>query len=170
MRNDFFVFLNKYNLYDKGVYSYCNEHALRFDYYNEDFFRGSIGCTYMVDKYGILNEIIPFIPNLVDDITTLINIHEYVHVLSCYDKLNQHFKLPKSNEILPIFYENLYISECNSARLKRFKQKLDELALSSNDDNYLMSLKVQDELISNYNNDSFSDLNYKAKSLLKKYH
>ena len=75
MKNSFFTFLLKHNVYDDKVYKYYLNNSDNFDYYNEDMFRNYIGCNFVMDKYGILRQIRPFVPYAVDDITTLINIY-----------------------------------------------------------------------------------------------
>lgn len=170
MNNKFFEFLHNHNIYDDKVYKYYLNNANNFDYYNEDMFRSYIGCSFITSKNKILKQIIPIVPYPVDDITTLINIHEYVHTLGCYDKINKRFKSSVSDEILPIFYEKLFVLENNNTKLNNYEEFLDNAALESNDEKYLLGVKVSKYLLDDYNYDEFNKLNKKIKKLSKKYY
>lgn len=169
MKNKFFEFINNHNIYDKDIYEYYINHSDRFDYYYEDFLRSGIRCNYLVNKFGILKEIRPFVPYIVDDKTTLANIHEYVHTLSTYNMLNKRFKLKDDCEILPIFYEKLFVLENNNDNLKRYEEFLDKAALESNDKKYLIAVKMFDELLNTYDYNNITDMKKKTKKLIKKY-
>ena len=169
MINTFYNFINKHNIYDKNVYDYYLEHSDSFDYYNEDFLINWICCKYIFNRKGFLKEIRPFVPNVVDDKTALININQYVHTLLAYNYLNKKFKLNDDCEILPKFYEKLYVLENNNKGLIEYEKFLDKAALESNDKRYIMAVKMFDELFNNYHNNGINDMKMKTKSLIKKY-
>ena len=170
MNNAFFEFLRSHNIYNDKVYKYYLNNSNYFDYYNEDVFRNYIGCSFITNKNNILKQIIPVVPYLVDDITTLINIHEYVHTLCAYDKLNKKFEMSITDEILPIFYEKLFVLESNNSKLDDYEKKLDNMALKSNDKKYLLALKMSKSLLCIYNYDEFNKMTVKTKKLTKKYY
>ena len=169
MKNIFYEFINMHNIYNKKVYDYYIKHSDSFDYYNEDFLRNFIRCNYFINSFGILKEIRPYVPNIVDDKTTLVNIHEYVHTLLTYDMLNKRFKLDDDCEILPIFYEKLFVLESDNEGLIEYEEFLDKAALESNEKRYIMAVKMFDELFNNYHNNGINDMKIKTKSLIKNY-
>lgn len=170
MINTFFKFINEHNIYDKNVYDYYIKHSDSFDYYNEDFYIPFIRCNYYyINSSGILKEIRPFVPNVVDDKTTLINIHEYVHTLLAYDYLNKKFKLNDDCEILPKFYEKLYVLESNNNSLIEYEEFLDKAALESNDKKYIMAVNMFNELLNTYDYNKINDMIKKTKRLIKNY-
>ena len=169
MKNIFYEFINMHNIYDKNVYDYYIKHSDRFDYYNEDFLRNGIRCNYFVDSSGILKEIRPFVPNIVDDETTLVNIHEYVHTLLAYDMLNKRFKLDDDCEILPIFYEKLFVLESDNEGLNRYEEFLDRAVLEGNDKKYLMAVNMFSELLNTYDYNQINEMKKRTKRLIKKY-
>ena len=170
MINKFFEFLHIHNIYFEEVYKYYLNHSCNFDYYNEDYFRGLISCNFNMDKNGILKEIITFVPRQVDDITTLINIHEYVHTLCAYDSLNKKFILKDDCEILSIFYEKLFVLEQNNPKLNEFERMLNAAALESDNIKYIKATKIANKLLDSYDHDTFKTLKNKIKKLDKKYY
>ncbi len=170
MTNNFFEFLHHHNIYDDKTYKYYLNNANNFDYYNEDMFRNYIGCSFVTNKNNILKQIVPVVPYLVDDITTLINIHEYVHTLNVYERLNKKFKTSIYDEILPIFYEKLFVLENSNPKLNNYERFLDKIAADNDDEKYLLGIKVSNDLLNNYNNDNFNKMSIKAKKLSKKYY
>ncbi len=170
MKNIFYEFINEHNIYDKNVYDYYIKHSDSFDYYNEDFYIPFIRCDYYyINSSRILKEIRPFVPNVVDDKTALININQYVHTLLAYNYLNKKFKLNDDCEILPKFYEKLYVLESNNKGLIEYEKFLDKAALESNEKRYIMAVKMFDELFNNYHNNGINDMKMKTKSLIKNY-
>ena len=170
MNNKFFEFLHTHNIYDEEVYKYFLNHSDNFDYYNEDFYRCYIGCNYIKDRNDILKEIRPCVPRRVDDITTMINIHEYVHTLCAYSRLNRKFKLDDNCEILPIFYEKLFILECNNPQLNAYENVLDSAALGSSDIRYIKATKISNELLDSYEYDEFKLVSKNMNKLNRKYY
>lgn len=169
MLNKFFIFIYDNGIYDQEVYKYFFNNAIQFDYYEEDMLRNNIGCNLVIDKKNdILIDVIPFIPRMVDDITTLINIHEYVHTLCLYKNLNKKYKDSVILEVLPMYYEKLFAMEHDSDILRSYEAKLDDITLNSNDKKYLSALKICYQLLDgNKKNNSFKKINRIAKNLSK---
>ena len=169
IHNEFVLFLKKYNIYDEEIYRYYLENANRFDYYNDDFLRNFIGCSLIIDnKHNGLKQIIPTVPYPVDDVTTLINIHEYVHLFSIYNKLGKKYKKDISEEVLPIFYEKLFVLENGNSNLNNYEKQLDEIALKENDERYLLALKISQYLLDSLNVFTFNELVKVVKKVRKK--
>ena len=169
MINTFYNFINEHNIYDKNVYDYYLEHSDNFDYYNEEFLINWICCKLIFNCKGFLKEIRPFVPNVVDDKTALININQYVHTLLTYNYLNKKFKLNDDCEILPKFYEKLYVLESNNNSLIEYEEFLDMAALESNDKKYLLAVNMFNELLNTYDYNKINDMIKKTKRLIKKY-
>lgn len=167
MQNLFFEFIHKHGIYDEKVFKYYLDNAYTFDYYNEEFLIPAIGCTLII-KNKILKEITPIIPNEVDEITSLINVHEYVHTLCLYSRLNKRWKKEAYDEVLPIFYEKLFIKEYGNTNLENYGNILDNAAIKDGNKEYITSIKVCDELLSNYKHDGIDCISKKAKKLYKK--
>ena len=167
MKNVFYEFLHSHNIFDEMVYDYYLSHSFKFDYYNDDYLLNFIGCNYVVDKNNILREINSVVPNIVDDVTTLINIHEYVHTLCSYKYLNKKFKLSNYCEVLPIFYEKLYVMELNNDKLNKYEEFLDQSVIRNSDDRYNLALNLFDKLLLNYDYDKIGVMNSKTKKLSK---
>lgn len=170
MLNKFFIFIYDNGIYDQEVYKYYLNNAFIFDYYEQNMFKSSIGCSLIIDKdTDILLGIKPIVPAMVDDITTLINIIEYVHTLCLYNKINKKYKDSVTSEVLPMYYENLFVMENESKELQKFKADLDKAALNSNDEKDLIALKLSYKLLDERkNNDNFKKVNKKVKKLSKR--
>lgn len=163
-------FLKKHNIYSKEILEYIRRNSIHFDYLEEEK-RAFIGCFYLQNKKEILQKIHVCIPYIDSDITTLINIHEYIHVLSLYPYLNKKMKLTKQEEILPIFYELLYYLDNTSQYLQDEITKLNNQILASGQIEYNIALKCRQELLQYYKKEqpTFKKLQKKAKRLSIKY-
>ena len=86
-------FLKKYNLYDKEVFDFIKDKTVYVDYMNTDS-ENFIGVYPIVDKDNIVRDLRMCVPNIVDDISISMNIHEYVHLIKMYC---QYSTLPDHN-------------------------------------------------------------------------
>lgn len=163
----FITFLKEHNLYEEQMYKYWYDNSIRFDYLEEEA-RDFISTYYKFNKGKLVKiwSIVPFVDN---DITTLINIHEYVHFYLIYDRLGKKCKINKDCEVLPIFFEKIYVNENESPELLNYYDYLNEVIEKNVDDKYKLALELMDDLVNYYNNQSINDLNSKVKRLVFKY-
>ena len=105
-------FLKKYNLYDKEVFDFIKDKTVYVDYMNTDS-ENFIGVYPIVDKDNIVRDLRMCVPNIVDDISISMNIHEYVHLIKMYSNLNKEYVEDKYKELLPVMYELLFLKSIN---------------------------------------------------------
>ncbi len=152
MENEFYLryirFLKEHSLYKEEVFQYIYNQALLFDYYLEEEGRNFIGCFCIYNK-KYLSKINIFVPYIVDSKTVLVNIHEYVHAFLLYSKLGTKYKVSIDQEVLPIFFEKVYMLEYPSLELTEYKKYLNQL-IKENDLEYHIALELQDELLKKY--------------------
>lgn len=156
-------FFKRHNMYEKIMFDYLQYNTIMIDYRDEDE-KEFIGCFY-VFLNGKLHKINLVLPYLMDDITTLINIHEITHGIYMYRYLDKKVTIKEDIEVLPMLYERIYINESNNKELLALANDLDKKI--RHEDIYLLGLKLRDELLRIYNYD-FEDINKKAKKLVKK--
>ena len=84
----FINFLKEHNLYDENAMEYLHQNGIFFDY-SEEKDRDFIGCRFATNKRKILKCIILCVPNIRDEKTLIINIHEYTHALLYYKYLGK---------------------------------------------------------------------------------
>ena len=160
-------FFKRHNLYDKEVFDYLSKNSTMIDYKDEDQ-RAMIGCFYILNRREILERLQINIPYVYDDITALINVHELVHGIENYKKLGKRFKKEMTVEVLPILYERLFILENPSEKLNKYGEYLDNIIEKSSEKEYVVALRVRDELIKNYNY-NMSKMQKMSKKLVRKY-
>lgn len=155
MPNDFDLkfldFLKRHSLYDEKVLKYVNEQAIDSDINEHDFLLGS--CHIFVNnKTGKLEQIIPCMPNLMDDYSVMIAIYTYINALllmpmigkSYDDNLFLHY-------FLPLFYKKIYILENPTSELLVYEDKMRERLVKYSPDKFKFIFDLIDELTSNYN-------------------
>lgn len=150
MANEFYYekflsFLRNHNLYNENILNYWKKNQLSFDYRDEEK-RGLIGCYYLQEKNRIRG-IKLIIPYIVDDKTILINIHEYIHLVLVYPHLNKKYQLGKDIEILPIYYEKIFIKENKTKELEEYEKYLDDIILKNDQEEYLIALNYSKQLL-----------------------
>jgi len=111
MQEKYINFLKEVNIYDEKAINYLKDKTRILDYSEES--KDFIGTYPQVDKNNILKDIKMCVPKITNDITLSINIHEYVHALLLYKNLNKEYKEDKYPELLPVFYELVYLKENN---------------------------------------------------------
>lgn len=172
MNNPYISFVNfliKHNIYDDEAFTYIRNNTTYFDYRDEDK-RPSIGYYYFTDGLKItrIELCVPFIR---DEITTIINVHEYIHGFSLYKKIGKRFKLENDSEVLPLLYEKIYLSENPNEQLEIFIKHLNSQITENSPLVYKIALSVQQELLEYYQekNPNFTKLERKAKVLARRY-
>lgn len=167
--NKFINFFDSHNLYNKKIFDEIWERCSFFDYL-EDEYRDFIGVYYIFDKNKKLldfNLIVPFIDSKK---TLLINIHEFVHAIYAYYNLGKKFILDDSSEASSLFFENIYVLENYDEEINKFFNSLNRDRINSNEDRYILGLKIADELLKKYNKDvNLNTLSKKSKILMKKH-
>lgn len=163
----FIDFFKRHNLYDEKIFNYLRENSVMFDYRDEDS-RPFIGCYYTYSKDDKLKKISLCVPFIDDDITILINIHEYIHGILMYNKIGYKYKAGIDCEVLPMLYERIFVEETQNEKLKEYLKYLNKNILESSNPEYQLALNVQDELLEEYNkNKKIKTLNKKIKKLTK---
>lgn len=169
MYTEFITFFQKHNLYSEDAFRYLRENSTLFDYRDEDN-RDFIGCYCVNDDRKMLKEIMLIVPFFDSRVTVSINIHEYIHGLIAYNKLNKKYKIGIDCEVLPMLYEKIYFLEHPCRELEEHEKKTKEIIFNANIQRYIIALKCQEELLSYYQKgSSFHDLNRKAKKLSARY-
>lgn len=167
---EFINFFKKHNLYSEEAFKYLIKNTIYFDYREEDK-RPYIGYHYLTDKNSILKEIKLYLPYISDYKTLLINIHEYIHALHLYRRLEKKYKKELDSEILPMLYEKIYLLENPNEILEEFLKYLNTLITENSPQEYKIALLVQEELLKYYieKKPSFEKLQRKARKLTRKY-
>jgi len=160
------LFFKKHNLYNKEMFDYLSKNTTIIDYEYEEQ-RIFIGCFYTFDKNGILKSIHLVLPYQYDEITTLICIHELIHGIELYKKLNKKAKITNDCEVLPILYEKIYVEEIKTKKIYEYQQYLDNL-ISKDSEKYYIALSIRDELYKEYNYD-MKKIKKKSIKLIKKH-
>lgn len=164
----FITFLKKHNLYNQEALKYLYNNGIFFDY-NEEEYRCFIGCYYIFKK-NKLQKIQIISPYIKDEKTLLINIHEFTHGLLLYKYLNKKITIEKDSEILPMLYERIYLKEHYTKEAKQYIDELNNNITSNSKIEYILSLRVQEEMLSyQEKEDNPLKLQKKAKRLIKKY-
>ena len=159
-------FLKKYNLYNEEIIKYIRRNSTPIDYLEEEL-RCLIGCYYTYDKNKRLKKINITVPYFKSEITTLINIHEYIHVYIAYPYLYKKYKITKEEEMLALLYEQLYYLDNQTPYLKEAIDILNRQILTSEKTEYKIALQYKQELLNYYTNEkpTFKKLQRKAKKL-----
>ena len=162
----FINFLKRHNLYNEKIFQYWENNRILFDI-KDDEKRDLIGCYYQYEN-DYLKKISLIVPYIVDDKTVLINIHEFIHLSQLYPRLRKKYKLDIDKEILPIFYEKLYISENRTKNLIEYEKYLNEIILKNNILEYVIALEISDILLNETYKDNIYKMEKKAKKLIRK--
>ena len=162
----YITFLKKHNIYNENIINHMNLYCTYFDYIDEEK-RDFIGCFYTEDKYNRINKIHAFIPHIDSDITLLINLHEYIHLVILHDHLGKKYKRDHDEEILPMFYELLYYTENPTKELEIQIKNLNNEIKENSPLQYKIALEKRKEIFKYYkkNNPSFKQLQEKLKNL-----
>ena len=166
--NKFINFLRQNNLYDVKSFSYWKKNRILFDYQEREK-RDLIGCFYQFNKNNILKEIKLIVPYLKNDKTVLINIHEFIHMLLLYPKLNKKCEIGIDKEILPIFYERLFIEQENTKELYEYYQYLNQYITNSNQLEYILAMNLSEQVKDIYPQRNIYILEKKVKRLVKQH-
>lgn len=169
--NEFIDFFKRHNLYDKVIFDYINSNSIKFDY-RDDEKRPFIGCYYICNKQNILQNIKLYVPFIDSPITTLINIHEYIHAIESYNKIGKIYQKENTEETLPILYELLYFEENPSKELEHHLIYLNSKINNDSKESYKIALSIKNELLKYYKeeNPNLTKLQRKAKQLSRKHH
>lgn len=165
----FIDFFKKHNLYDEKVFGYLRQNSIMFDYRDEDA-RIFMGCNWTIRDSNYLEKINLVLPFFDNDLTILINIHEYTHGIMSYKYLGKKLKIGNDMEMLPMLYERLYFLENPTSELVRYEEMYDKTISSDSEIKYILGLKYRDELIEKYNKGyDFNKLDKYAKKLARRY-
>ena len=166
--NDFINFFKKHNLYDEEIFNYIQKNRTLFDYRDEEQ-RIFIGCYYTCNKQGILQKIKLCVPFIDNQITLLINIHEYIHAIELYKNIGKKYEQKDTEETLPMLYEQLYYLENPNKELEIYLIELNKKITKKSSKSYQIALLIQEELLAYYQktNPTLKKLQTKVKKYLK---
>lgn len=123
MEEKFIEFLKKSELYNEDVLDYIEYRTTYVDY-KEKGAMDFVGC-YPILEDGMVKDIRLCVPNMVDDVSVSINIHEYVHLLRIYKSLGKKFVESEYEELLPIMYEFAFLEDVgNTEYLEKYKEDI----------------------------------------------
>ena len=162
----FIDFLIEHNIYNKEELDYYESNRIQFDYQDKEQ-RDFIGC-YCSLKDNILIKINIIVPFIDDDKTLLINIHEYIHFILFYPHLNKKCRIGIDKEVLPIYYERIFIEENKTKELEAYYKYLKYRIISNDDKAYLLALKVTDILLEKQKEENIYKMEKRVKKLSKK--
>ena len=167
---DFIKFFKRHNLYNEEIFNYLKNNSTLIDYLDTDA-RSSIGYHVFNQNNRLqsINLCVPFINN---QITILINIHEYLHGLILYQYLGKKYQIGPDTETLPILYESIYISENPTQQLQDYLNNINKAILRNDCPlQYKIAVAIQPELLDYYQKEkpSFKKLQAKSKKLVKKH-
>ena len=168
--NNFVNFFKKHNLYNEEMFKYIQKNTTHFDYRDEDQ-RAFIGCYYTYDKQRILKKIKVCVPFINNQITLLINIHEYIHAIELYKNIGKKYEQKDTEETLPMLYELLYYLENPNKELEAYLTELNKKITKKSSKAYQIALLIQEELLTYYQkkNPTFKQLQTKVKKISKSY-
>ena len=151
------------------MFDYFSKNAEMIDYKDEEQ-RMYIGCFCIIDKDNILKDIHLNIPYIYDEITMLISIHEIIHGIILYKKLNKKYKHDNTIESLSLLYEKIYMEETESKTLNSYQQELNSKINQENPNHkeYILALTIREELYQKYNYD-IKEMQKLSKKLIRKY-
>lgn len=123
MEEKFINFLKETELYNEEVLEYIKYRTTHVNYKQEgamDF----VGCFPIIED-DIVTDIWLCVPNIVDDISASINVHEYVHLLRVYKSLGKEFIESEYEELLPVMYEFAFLESIgNTEYLNKYKEDI----------------------------------------------
>ena len=111
MEEKFINFLQEMEIYNEKFLNYLKDKTLIVDLNEET--KSSIGTYPKIDENNILKDIHICVPKKTNDITISMNIHEYVEALLLFRNLNEEYKEEKQKDLMPTFYELVYLKENN---------------------------------------------------------
>lgn len=167
--NEFLNFFKKHGLYDKNIFQYIQENKVTFDYYDEE--RNHKTGYYPTIRNGILTDVTIYVPFINNKKTLLINIYVYMHAIQLCNKLGKKIENIDNNETLSMLYQKIYLQENPNQELEKYLLKQDEYTKENGKEKYKLALKVQNELLKYYNEESptFKQMQKKAKRLTRKH-
>lgn len=166
IHSDLISFFKECNLYEEELFNYLNKHTFHFDYGIEEN-RVFTGFFPGIDKDGVLKKFMVSVPFVVDEITMLINIHEYTHAIENYYRLGKKYKKDKFVEVLPMMFELLYIKKHPSKELEEYENHLNS-CITRNNEEYLLGAKMQEILADSFKYENIKQLKRKVRKLGKK--
>lgn len=122
-------FLKKHNIYKKEVLMYIREFVIYFDYHNENERSYPTSTLPVIDKQKKVIGVQTILPLISDDITTILNIQEYIKASIYYNQIGTIMKKEPNHQIamiLQILYTKLYISEHQTEELKKLEKSINE--------------------------------------------
>lgn len=166
--NKFIDFFKRHGLYDIALFNYFNLNSVKINMnkYGEE--KWSFIGTYPNYKDKKLVKIKLVVPDIDSDIAVLINIHEYIHAIMLYKYMGREYEPDIDREVLPMFYEKLYILENDSRELRDFEFKRDYKLLYDGGIEHKLWFDNKNELLRLYNEGyDFDRLNKYIKKICK---
>lgn len=166
MLQKYINFLKKHEIYDEKCIRYLHRHSVKINYQDMSL----IGCTLDIDRKGRLRSFIPCVPYLYNDKMVAIYIYVYVQALELIPKLGKKYEDNFLDQLLPLFYLKLYLTENANEALWTYDQSIRNTLLEDQTNQSKILLQSLDRLIGNYyqENSEAKKMGKKAKRLAKK--
>ena len=144
----FIDFITRHNLYESKSFIEISNKTKNINYNNEES-RDFIGCFYKVEN-EIITDFNVCVPQIIDEQTLLINIHEYVHALIIYNSLGKKEDIGLEKEVLPMMYEEMYVVESDEISTKKYLIQQKEMINEMNSEEYIIGSQIKDKIIYMY--------------------
>lgn len=141
-KNKYIKFLKENGLYNQELLNYIRNRTMHIDYKDNEL-KEFIGC-YPIIENNTIKDIRLCVPELADDISVAINIHEYIHLEKMYKYLNKEYYFNDDEEVLPVFYELLFLTGNNRKETDEYIDFLREYICENNNKEYVYALQVWD--------------------------
>lgn len=158
----FLNFLQKHNIYNKEVLEYFYNNSTFVNYKDENE-REFIGCYPKVEN-SILTKVKICVPKIEDDISASINLHEYIHLLTLFNKLNKEYEEMSHEEVLPIFYELVFMNE-NIKDLSDYYKYYGDYLIKNNYEDYNLAMELLKKITISSKKMDINSLNQELKKV-----
>ncbi len=137
-------FFKRHNLYDEKMFEYLQDNTWGVCYADPPKAR-RVGCPVIRYKGRILGFVI-IIPDVTNDFTMFIQVHEIAHGIYAYKHLGKKVE-DRKLELLPFAIEKLYANEVQSEAVNNFSQRLDSMVDETSREPYRFALANRDEIV-----------------------
>lgn len=172
----FVKFLREQELYEEKSFNYIMNKAFFVDFTNEPVDNLKVGCTLIFSQApktfelsDRLRSFFPVMPVLNSETAVSICIYVYVQALLLVERVEKRIIDDSYNEILPLFYQKLYIVRNYNEELATYDKYLEQRLLESAPDKNRKLLKGRKDLIKfyKYASQDTKKLSRKAKRIAK---
>lgn len=172
----FIKFLREQDLYEEKSFNHIMKKAFFVDFTNEKLDNLKVGCILIFNKSpktfeesDCLRNFFPIMPVLNSETSVSICIYVYVQALLLLERVGKWVIDDSYNEILPLFYQKLYIIRNYNEELATYDKYLEQRLLETAPDKNHRLLKGRKDLIKfyKYASPDTKKLSRKAKRIAK---